>query len=124
MGVWNPAQYERFKEEREQAGRDLIKLVQPAPNLKIVDLGCGTGELTQELHRVKGAVQTLGLDSSEKMLAQASTRAGNGLEFARMDASHYAPRGPKPDVIFSNACLMWVPGHAELFPRLWDALAP
>ena len=52
---WNPEDYERYRSERSQPFWDLAALVKPAPSLQIVDLGCGTGELTRELHRSLGA---------------------------------------------------------------------
>ena len=51
MTDWDPAQYERFKAQRSQPFWDLIDLVQPVRIERAVDLGCGTGELTDELHR-------------------------------------------------------------------------
>jgi hypothetical protein len=43
MDTWNPAQYEKFGREREQPFFDLLALVQPGPDMQVVDLGCGTG---------------------------------------------------------------------------------
>ena len=60
---WNPAQYERFKTERSQPFFDLMTLVKPREGMRVVDLGCGTGELTRELHRAFKAKSTLGLDN-------------------------------------------------------------
>ena len=59
---WNPAQYDKFKREREQPFFDLMAMVRPAPAMRIVDLGCGTGALTRQLHARLAARQTLGLD--------------------------------------------------------------
>ena len=61
---WDPDQYERFKAERTRPFWDLLALVQPVPGGRVVDLGCGTGELTKELHRVLEASETVGIDSS------------------------------------------------------------
>ena len=69
---WDVDQYERFKNERAQPFRDLAALIEPRPNMRIVDLGCGTGELTRELHEQLAASETLGIDSSESMLEKAS----------------------------------------------------
>ena len=45
---WNPDQYERFKEERKQPSRDLLHLIERRPHMRVVDLGCGTGEITRD----------------------------------------------------------------------------
>ena len=65
---WDPDQYERFKAERTRPFWDLLALVQPVPGGRVVDLGCGTGELTKELHRVLDASEPVGVDNSSAML--------------------------------------------------------
>ena len=119
---WNPDQYNRFRAERQQPFFELIALIEPRPNLRVVDLGCGTGELTRALHdRLPGA-DTTGLDSSETMLAESAAFATAGLRFARADIATFAPQA-EYDVIVSNAALQWLPDHAELFARLARGLA-
>ena len=44
---WDPRQYDKFQREREQPFYDLLGLVRPAPRMRVVDLGCGTGKLTR-----------------------------------------------------------------------------
>jgi trans-aconitate 2-methyltransferase len=120
--AWDPAQYNRFRAERRQPFLDLLALVEPRPGLRVVDLGCGTGELTRVLHdRLPGA-ETLGLDSAESMLAESVAFATAGLRFARGDIGTFAADAAY-DLIVSNAALHWLPDHAELFARLRRALA-
>jgi len=121
--TWQPEQYERFARERRQPGLDLMGLVQPRPRMRIVDLGCGTGELTRELHAKLGAEETLGVDSSAAMLDRARPRAGDGVRFALGDVATFAAERPY-DLVFSNAALHWVADHEELFSRLTGVLAP
>src|SRR5262249_15299313 len=54
---WDPDQYERFRAERAKPFWDLAGLVEPCPGGRVVDLGCGTGELTSELHRLLRAAE-------------------------------------------------------------------
>jgi trans-aconitate 2-methyltransferase len=120
---WDPAQYERFSDERSAPFFDLLALVEPCPGGGVVDLGCGTGELTRVLHERTGAKATLGLDTSESMLAQSKEHAGDGLRFELGDIADWS--APEPvDVVFSNAALHWVDGHDQLFTRLTEALRP
>ena len=71
--AWNPGRYERFKAERRQPFDDLVGLVRPWPGMRVVDLGCGPGSLTAEMHEALGAWETVGLDSSRAMLAKAAS---------------------------------------------------
>ena len=120
---WDPAQYERFERERSAPFFDLLDLVEPCPGGRVVDLGCGTGELTRSLHERTGASTTLGIDSSPAMLEKSASHAGEGLTFELGDIAEWAPSEPF-DVVFSNAALHWVDDHAALFARLTSALAP
>ena len=113
--TWNPEQYHRFQNERSKPFFDLLALVGPAPGGSVIDLGCGTGELTKILHEKSGAAATLGLDSSETMLARASEHGGAGLSFAQGDIDAFAGEF---DIVFSNAALQWLDGHEELIPAI------
>ena len=119
---WDPGTYERFREERRQPFRDLVGLVVPVPGGRVVDLGCGTGELTADLHRQLGAAETLGVDRSPSMLKDSVAYAGNGVRFERGDIAAFA--GRDYDVVFANASLHWVEGQEALLARLAGALGP
>jgi trans-aconitate 2-methyltransferase len=121
--TWNPAQYERFRDQRTQPFHDLLALVRRAPRMRVVDLGCGTAELTRVLHEALGARETLGIDSSPAMLEKARVRAGGGLRVEQGDIAAFRA-GDAFDLVFSNAALHWVPGHEALLDRLADALTP
>lgn len=121
--AWNPEQYERFRIERSQPFYDLLALVQPRAGMRAIDLGCGTGALTKELHAKLMARETIGYDTSETMLAKSAAFAGDGLRFERADIGR-AVLGSDLDLVFSNAALQWVPDHPRLFERLVKSLAP
>lgn len=124
-GGWNPNQYDRFKAEREQPFYDLAALVQRQPGMRVVDLGCGDGRLTAWLHRELEASETLGIDSSEEMLAKSEAHAGEGVSFQKMDIldapDAYAGQF---DLLYSNAALQWILGHETLFPRITRLVKP
>jgi trans-aconitate 2-methyltransferase len=120
---WDPEKYARFSAERSRPFYDLLDLITPIPGGSAVDLGCGSGELTCVLHERTRAAETLGVDSSEAMLAKAAAHAGGGLRFERGNLAAFAP--PEPlDLIFSNAACHWVPDHAALLARLTKAVRP
>ena len=45
--TWNPSQYEIFKSERTKPFLDSMGFIEKGPASRVVDLGCGTGELTR-----------------------------------------------------------------------------
>ena len=114
---WNPDQYERFRDERRQPFVDLLALVRPRPGMRVIDLGCGTCDLTRLLHDRLQARETLGLDSSASMLERSQAVAGHGVRFELGDLTAFAPAEPY-DLIFSNAALHWAPAHPQLLRRL------
>ena len=121
---WSPDQYERFRSERQQPFNDLLMLCYPVPGGRIVDLGCGTGDLTKVLHEEMEAKETVGVDSSPTMLERASSAYGDvpGLSFAQGDIATWLDEGLQ--LVFANASLHWVPHHAALLARLRFSLAP
>jgi trans-aconitate 2-methyltransferase len=127
---WNPGQYERFRKERSQPFYDLLSLIRPTPQMRVVDLGCGTGELTAELHKRLGAERTLGVDSSEAMLTRATPLAvPPTLTFERADIAALASawtQDPKDrfNLVFSNAALHWLPSHEQLLAQITCAIGP
>src|SRR4051812_7272342 len=118
---WNPSQYERFRDERSQPFFDLMARVEPRPTMRIVDLGCGTGELTKLLHEHLHASETLGIDSSAAMLAKSEALASDGLRFERQDIGDFSA-DHRYHLVFSNAALHWAANHEEVLRRLTVAL--
>jgi len=119
--TWNPTVYDRFKQERAQPFHDLLVLVEVVPGGRVVDLGCGSGELTALLHATSQARETLGIDASAAMLEPAAAHARDGLRFQLGDIAELAPDGSW-DLVFANASLQWLPDHPELFAGLRAAL--
>ncbi|MFN0146583.1 MAG: methyltransferase domain-containing protein [Dehalococcoidia bacterium] len=120
---WDPNQYHRFRDERAQPFHDLLDLCQPIPGGRAVDLGCGTGELTRLMHDHLSPAETVGIDSSATMLAEAAAHAGAGLRFEQHDIASFADAAGF-DLVYSNAALQWVDDHPALIPRLAALVRP
>ncbi|HEY7724180.1 MAG TPA: methyltransferase domain-containing protein [Anaeromyxobacteraceae bacterium] len=118
---WDPDQYALFRDERTRPFLDLLGLVRPRPGMRVLDLGCGAGELTRLAHERLGAAETLGIDRSEAMLARAAPLAGGGLRFERGDIAGASGRW---DLVLSNAAIHWLPDHEALLPRLCALVGP
>jgi len=119
--TWDPARYDHFAEQRRRPAFDLLERVPATPGGRVADLGCGDGWHTTLLHERTGAAETVGIDSSARMLAGAEARAGGGIRFVVGDL---ADLDGDWDVVFANASLQWVPDHRDLLPRLVDRLRP
>jgi trans-aconitate 2-methyltransferase len=112
---WNPDRYHQFEQERSAPFDDLLKLVECRPGLDVVDLGCGTGELTRRLADALPDSNVLGLDSSPEMLARAASQARPGLRFEHAQIENVTGQW---NLVFSNAAIQWVDDHPVLIPRL------
>jgi trans-aconitate 2-methyltransferase len=121
--TWDPDQYNRFASEREQPFWDLVDLLAVTNQPALVDLGCGDGRLTAELHRRIGARSTLGVDSSTAMIEAAAPHAGSGVTFVLDDIGKWEQPAAY-DVVFANAALQWVPDHPTVLRRWIGSLRP
>ncbi|HLN17605.1 MAG TPA: methyltransferase domain-containing protein [Acidimicrobiales bacterium] len=119
---WDPARYEQFAAERRRPFVDLLELCRPVPGGEVADLGCGTGDLTVELHKALRAAHTVGVDNSPAMLATARERhaGAGGVTFEEGDLAEFAGLGLS--LVFANASLHWVDDHAALLGRLRGSL--
>jgi trans-aconitate 2-methyltransferase len=120
--TWDPNQYLKFSDERVRPALDLLARVPLESARLVIDLGCGTGNMTTILKHRFAAADVLGVDGSESMLAKARA-AAPACRFEIGDFATWAPASA-PDLIFSNAALHWVTHHEVLFPRLVSLLAP
>ena len=123
MSEWNPEQYLKFKKERTQPAIDLASRIESA-GVRALDIGCGPGNSTQVVKNFFPYTDLTGVDSSAAMI-QAAQKEHPNLKFARYDVSGPLDGlGGGYGLVFSNACIQWVPDHRTLLPRLMSLLAP
>jgi trans-aconitate 2-methyltransferase len=122
MTDWEPNRYLTYADERSRPFFDLLSRVRASEPRRVVDLGCGPGQLTVGLVERWPNAQILGLDSSPAMIDSARTRTHPHVSFAVADLRDWQPDEPV-DVLVSNATLQWVPEHRDLMPRFVSALA-
>ena len=122
---WDPAKYVQFGDYRNRPFFDLTARIHALAPARVVDLGCGPGNLTATLAERWPGAQVVGLDSSAEMLAKAAPLAAEtpGLAFEQADIAAWMPT-PDTDVVVSNAALQWVPGHQDMMRRWLQALRP
>ena len=118
---WNPSQYHQFQQDRFAPFEDLFALIKVREGLRIVDLGCGTGELTGRLADRLPQSAVLGIDSSAEMLQRAREQEHEGLRFQLGSIQEVEGNW---DLVFSHAAIHWIDDHRSLVPRLLSLVSP
>lgn len=101
---WDTELYEAQHAFVWELGAGLMEILAPKPGERILDVGCGTGQLTQQIAE-RGA-DVLGIDSSPDMIGQARQNFPR-LRFALQDAVSMTFAN-EFDAVFSNAALHWI----------------
>lgn len=118
MSDWNPEKYLLFKNQRTQPALDLANRVRSCQAKTVVDIGCGPGNSTAVLKDVFPHAKILGIDNSANMISKAKAQH-SGLDFQVCSAEDLTG---SYDLLFSNACLQWIPNHETLIPQLMGKL--
>ena len=118
--LWDSDLYLQFKAERTQPSIDLVKRIPLSHAAKALDVGCGPGNSSRVLADAFPGARITGVDSSPEMIAAAAA-AHPDMTFRLCDAGDLASLGENGfDIVFSNACIQWVPDH----PACWGTCSP
>ena len=103
--------------------------VSPQSGDAILDLGCGTGELTAYLAGLVGPQgKVVGVDPDQErlQLARLSHRNAKNLSFVDGNATTISKIFPAEsfDIIFSNYVIHWIPDKAKAFRNMFTCLKP
>ena len=104
INTWKPDLYDRKLGFVSKFGNDVIDLLNPQKNERILDLGCGTGDLSNEI--AKRGATVVGIDLSEPMIKMAKSKYPE-LSFFVSDAQNFDMED-NFDAVFSNAALHWM----------------
>jgi trans-aconitate 2-methyltransferase len=107
---WDPAQYALYSAQRGRPFFDLVAQIGAQSPDSIVDLGCGSGDLTVTLADRWPGATIRGIDASPEMIGRAVPTPG--VTFSIGTAQNFDATGT--DILVSNAALQWVPGHEDL----------
>lgn len=122
MTDWSPNQYTKFINERTQPAIDLANKITISNPHKIIDIGCGPGNSTRVLADKFKDAYIVGADNSQNMLDKAKSQNPD-LNFMLFDASRdFTEIKERFDVVFSNACIQWIPNHRELIKNMMGIL--
>ena len=127
MREWNATSYHQVSTPQFDWGTAVLDRLVLEGNELVLDVGCGTGRLTEKLLERLPHGRAIGIDLSSNMLQVARDflrpRFGNQIQLLLADAAHLPSIG-KADAIFSTATFHWVRDHRQLFRSLFAALKP
>ncbi|SDY11089.1 trans-aconitate 2-methyltransferase [Amycolatopsis xylanica] len=116
--MWDPAKYLDYADLRARPFHDLVARIGAEDPRRVVDLGCGPGNLTASLAE-RWPNATLEASDNSPEMVKAAREAG--IDARELPVQDWAPE-PDTDVVISNAVLQWVPEHRSLLRRWTDEL--
>lgn len=119
LQTWNPAAYAQHGAFVHGMAGGVLEWLNPQSGERILDLGCGDGQLTQRLAATGAAVT--GVDAAPQMAAAARARGLNAVH-ASAEALPFA--NASFDAVFSNAALHWVRDHEAMLGEIHRVLCP
>lgn len=117
---WNAALYDEKHAFVSHYGSHLVDLLAPEKDEKILDLGCGTGDLTKKISDANATV--IGMDRSENMIEEAK-RKYPAIDFYVKDALELKDEA-EFDAVFSNATLHWIKDPERVLKGIYQCLKP
>jgi trans-aconitate 2-methyltransferase len=122
---WNAAEYAKHSSNQYEWAKELIPKLELTGKEALLDIGCGSGKITQLLSTYLPKGQVVGVDSSEEMITDARKSFPHchnpNLTFLKMDARELTFR-EEFDVAFSNAALHWIIDHQTVLAGVHDSL--
>jgi trans-aconitate 2-methyltransferase len=121
---WDAETYDRTSKPQQRWANEVIaRVIGVERDATVLDVGCGTGRVTEHLARLVPGGRVLAIDASEEMVELARERLGERAEVWRCDVLDL-DLDADVDVVFSTATLHWVTDHDALWPVLGRALKP
>jgi trans-aconitate 2-methyltransferase len=118
---WDAETYDAISDPQFEWGMEVLDRLELRGEETVVDAGCGSGRVTEQLAKKLPKGKIIAVDGSEAMIAKARERLGEGATYVVSDLSELAL--PQPvDLVFSTATFHWVVDHDRLFSRLRENL--
>jgi len=115
---WNATLYNDKHSFVAKYGEDVLGWLAPQKDEHILDVGCGTGTLTEKISESEAIVT--GIDASPEMIAKAR-QAYPQITFFIKDATDFS-FDKKFDAAFSNATFHWIKYHSKALKCIYDSL--
>jgi trans-aconitate 2-methyltransferase len=124
---WDAGTYDRVSDPLVRMGGDVLARLELAGDETVIDAGCGTGRITEQLLERLPRGRVLALDVSPAMLAEAALRLerfGDRVTLLEADLNRPLPVAAPADAILSTATFHWVLDQEALPGHLAAALRP
>ena len=122
---WDAATYDRLPIPMTSWGEAVVRRLDLAGAERVLDAGCGTGQVTERLLERLPRGHVIALDGSPSMIKQARQRLGDErVEYVVADLLDPLPIEAPVDAILSTATFHWIPDHDRLFSNLSAVLRP
>lgn len=115
---WNANLYDKNHSFVTKYGNSLIEVLAPRKGERILDLGCGTGDLAKKIF--DQGVHVIGIDKSNNMITQALEKYPE-IPFFVQDATQL-PYTNEFDAVFSNATLHWVTKPKQALDGIYKSI--
>ncbi|MCM3631894.1 class I SAM-dependent methyltransferase [Paenibacillus camelliae] len=116
--AWHSDHYDNKLNFVSELGKGVVELLDPKKDERILDLGCGTGELADQISQ-SGAIVT-GIDLSESMINSAKQKYPH-IPFFIENGENFQLR-EQVDAVFSNAALHWMTSPSKVITCVRNAL--
>jgi len=121
---WDAHSYDVCSQPQQAWAAEVLERLRGiAPDATVLDVGCGTGRVTEQLLEVVPRGRVLAFDASPDMVELARARLGDRAEVWCQDVLSLELLEPV-DVVVSNAVLHWVTDHERIWRALGAALRP
>jgi trans-aconitate 2-methyltransferase len=120
---WDAKTYDAISDPQFSWGMEVLGRLELNGDEAVIDAGCGSGRVTEELLKRLPSGQLIAVDGSEAMITKARERLGDRASYVVADLSELEV-GEPADLVFSTATFHWILDHDRLFERLRAALRP
>jgi trans-aconitate 2-methyltransferase len=120
---WDAEVYDRVSDPQFSWALEVLERLPLQGDEVVLDAGCGSGRVTEQLVARLPRGRVIGADASEAMIEKARERLGPEADLRVADLAKLELDAPV-DAVFSNAVFHWIPDHDRLFSRLHAALRP